>query len=552
MITIKIESLWGSEFNLENSEIEKTEKIIKKLRKPKVVKELTTDQIVKSKTISFGDKLKRITEEVERILGGYKDNTICIYDKKSFHDYITDSINNGIISIDTETLGTRDDIDKPGTDPFTCKLAGLCLYTPGQKNAYIPINHVDYTNDERLSNQLTEADVNKELERIVKANTFNIFQNGKFDYMVLYYTCGIKVPITWDTMIGSQILNENEQAGLKFQYKDKINPEQEKYDIDKLFDLEQLEKYPCDLFSLYAATDAFMTYQLYLYQKNQFEKPGNERLYNLFKNIEMPVVTVCAEMQMRGVGLDKEFANRLSEKFHKKLDVVEEGISNELLKYSDIISKWRLTPEANYKPVKSGKKQKSMNEKLSDPIEITSPEQLGILLYDILKVLRVGSDGKKTVDEATLLLIKDRLPIIPLILKKREYDKYLGTYIDALPKLVSPRDQRIHPKFNQLGREEKGVVTGRFSSTDPNFQNIPRRGNITSVRCMITPTVEYYEHEYNDTHYEVSIEEEVLLENGKYKWSSDLTEGDIIENGDIVDKIEVQEKSVKIFIKNSN
>lgn len=546
MITIKIESLWGSEFNLENSEVEKTEKIIKKLRKPKVIKELTTDQIIKSKTISFGDKLKRVTEEVERVLGGYKDNTICIYDRKSFHDYITASINNGIISIDTETQGTRDDIDKPGTDPFTCKLAGLCLYTPGQKNAYIPINHVDYTTDERFTNQLTESDVNDELKRIVKAKTFNVFQNGKFDYMVLYYTCGIKVPITWDTMIGSQILNENEQAGLKFQYKDKINPEQEKYDIDKLFDLEQLEKYPCDLFSLYAATDAFMTYQLYLYQKNQFEKPGNERLYNLFKNIEMPVVTVCAEMQMRGVGLDKEFANRLSEKFHKKLAVVEEGISNELLKYSDIISKWRLTPEANYKPVKGGKKQKSMNEKLFDPVEITSPEQLGILLYDILKVLRVGSDGKKTVDEATLLLIKDRLPIIPLILKKREYDKYLGTYIDALPKLVSPRDQRIHPKFNQLGREEKGVVTGRFSSNDPNFQNIPSRGNITSVRCMIVPTVDYEEYNYTDC-YTVPIENEVLMSDGSYKWSSELVKGDLLENGDTVNYIEVLGREVKIY-----
>ena len=520
-----MESLWGKEFDLTKEEKEKTEKIINKLKKPKVVKQVTVEKLVSSKTVSFEDKLPVVEAEVKRILGNYGKDTVCIYDKNVFHDYISAAINNGVISIDTETIGTRKDIAKAATDPLTCKIAGLCLYTPGQKNAYIPINHVDYRTDERLSNQLTENDVHNEMARIVEAKTDNIFQNGKFDYMVIYYTCGIRVPITWDTMIGSQLLDENEPAGLKYQYKDKINPEQEKYDIDKLFDLNNLAKYPCELFSLYAATDAYMTYELYLYQKKQFEKKGNEKLYNLFKNIEMPVTTVTAEMQMRGVGLDKEFAKRLSDKFHKKLDVVETSISEELDKYKDIIRDWRLTPEANAtstKITKSGKKTttKSMSEQLADPVEITSANQLGIFLYDVLKVLKVGSDGKKPVDEATLLTIKDQLPLIPLILKKREYDKYLGTYIDALPLLANPRDHRLHPKFNQLGREDDNVVTGRFSSTDPNFQNIPARGNITSVRCMITPTVEYYERNTMD---EITDPEELLI-GDKWIWKKDATD----------------------------
>lgn len=569
------QSLFGPELDIVLNP-DKTDKIIKKLKKPKKVinvSNLTVDQILKNKKISFEIKLGKVKEEVERILGGYKSDTICIYDRNEFHDYISAAIDNKIIAIDTETLGTRTDIKKPGTDPFTCRLAGLCLYTPGQKNAYIPINHVDYQTGERWENQLTENDVYEELSRLVAAKTFNLFQNGKFDYMVLYYTCGIKVPITWDTMIGSQVLNENEEAGLKFQYRDKINPEQEKYDIDKLFDLEILDKYPCDLFSLYAATDAYMTYELYEYQKKEFEKRGNERLYNLFLNIEMPVVTVCAEMQMRGVGLDRDFASRLSLKYHKKLDVVESNISAELDKYSDVISQWRQTPEANQKEkvrpsdrVKDLKKfpykdsignfkwGKSMNEKLLDPIEITSNEQLGILLYDILGWLKStekdeNGDDKKPVDEATLLTIKDKSPLIPLILKKREYDKYLGTYIDALPVLASPRDDRIHPKFNQLGREEKGVVTGRFSSTDPNFQNIPARGNITSVRCMITPTVEYNEVNSHNGEYIVPETDEVMMDDGTYKWAVELSKGDLLENGDHVDHIEIIDKLVNIYIK---
>ncbi len=513
-------SLWGSEFDIESSEIEKTAKILKKIKKPKVITEVTTDKLLKSKNATFEEKLTRVKEEVERILGGYKTNTLCICDKNDLHEYITACINNKVISIDTETLGTRTDIEKPGTDPLTCKLGGLCLYTPGQKNVYVPVNHVDYKTNIRFDNQLTEDDIRDELARVVKANITNVFQNGKFDYMVLYYTCGIRVPITWDTMIGSQLLNENEQAGLKFQYKDKINPEQEKYDIDKLFDLDNLEKYPYDLFSLYAATDAYMTYELYKYQKKEFEKPGNERLYNLFLNIEMPVVTVTSEMQIRGVGVDQEFAKRLSNKFHKKLDEVNSKIDIEMSKYQGMINRWRQTPEANYHEVIKGKTQKSLSEKLSDPVEITSATQLGIFLYDVLKVLRAGRDGKKKVDEETLLKLDSALdiPLIKLILKKREYDKYLGTYIDALPLLANPRDGRLHPKFNQLGREEKGVVTGRFSSTDPNFQNIPARGNITSVRCMIVPTVEYYTRYNFDS---IDNAEELLI-GDKWVWKEDF------------------------------
>ena len=199
-----VDSLWGEEFSIKDN----TQEIINKAKKPKKVKDKPVEKLLESKTASFESKLELITENVNRILGHYKDDTICIYSRDEFHDYISKAIENNIIAIDTETLGTRTDIDKPATDPFTCRIAGLCLYTPGKKNAYIPINHINFQTGERWPKQLTESDIKDELNRIVKANTTNIFHNGKFDYMVLYYTCGIKVPITWDTMIGAQLLNE--------------------------------------------------------------------------------------------------------------------------------------------------------------------------------------------------------------------------------------------------------------------------------------------------------------------------------------------------------
>ena len=541
-----VESLWGEEFSIKDN----TQEIIEKAKKPKKAKDNSVEKVLESKTASFESKLEIITENVNKILGHYKDDTICIYSKDAFHDYISKAIDNGLIAIDTETLGTRTDIDKPATDPFTCRIAGLCLYTPGKKNAYIPINHVNYQTGERWSKQLTEKDIKEELQRIVDAKTTNIFHNGKFDYMVIYYTCGIKVPITWDTMIGAQLLNENERAGLKFQYRDKIDSSQEKYDIDKLFNLDDMAKYPPELFALYAATDSFMTYKLYLYQKNEFEKKGNEKLYNLFKNIEMPVVTVTSEMEMRGVAVDKEFAKRLSEKFHKKLDELNETIDIEMAKYKPLIDQWRLTPEANAHKLNSkGKPEKSLSEKLLDPIELTSPTQLGIFLYDVLHILKIGSDGKKTTDEVALLSIKDKLPLANMILKMREYEKYLGTYIDVLPTYCNPRDDRVHAHFNQMGREDRNVVTGRMSSSDPSLQVIPARGDIVTVRCMFTPSVEEYEYELNNGKYDVPIEDEVELADGSYKWSSELVEGDILNTGETVDFIVVVDNIVKVFIK---
>lgn len=361
-------------------------------------------------------------------------------------------------------------------------------------------------------------------------------------------------------MIASQILNENEPAGLKYQYSDKIDPSIGEYHIDTFFNPDDYAFVDPETFSLYAATDAYETFLLYEHQKKEFEKPGNEKMYNtLFKGTEMPDVTHIAEMEMWGMNVDKEFADRLSKKFHIKLDEVDKKIDMEMSKYKDIITQWRSTEEANFKgknyidlksvdssDIKSkkwdGKDEKgyykynkSLSEKLADPIELTSPTQLGILLYDVLKVLKVGKDKKKVVDEATLLGIEDKLSLVNLILKKREYEKYLGTYIDALPKLVNPRDGRLHAKINQLGREEKNVVTGRMSSSDPNLQNIPARGDIVSVRCMFTPSIFYNEYEKDFKNiYEIPIEEECLMSDGSYKWVSELEYGDVLDTGEKV------------------
>ena len=463
-------SLWGDEFEVP-SEKKEVKKVAKKVSSPKDPK-VETRKAMKSKTVSTFDKLQLIYEEVNRVLGGYTSNTKVITSKDELSQYIDEAIRNGIIAIDTETNNSL--------EPLTCLLMGACIYTPGQLSAYIPVHHTQPDTDILIENQLTESDIKEQFERL--SNTKILMHNGKFDYEVIKCTCNCVLNIYWDTEIAARILDENELAGLKKQYILHIDSTQEKYDIEHLFQGIPYAYVKPEIFALYAATDAYITYRLYEWQKEQFNKPGNEKLFDLFMNVEMPVIPVCAEMELYGIEIDKEYAKRLSNKYHKKVDEVNAKIDTELSKYSDKISAWRLTKEANYKernskPNKSGEftYKKSKNEQLENPPQLNSPTQLAILLYDILGT--PAQDKKSPRGTGEEILQKINLPICDLILEKRGLEKLIGTYIDKIPECVNSKDNRLHAHFNQLG-----AGTGRFSSSNPNLQNIP--SHVKEIRLM--------------------------------------------------------------------
>ena len=116
----------------------------------------------KSKSMSLEERLRNITQRVYEILGKYKENTVVIKTKDQLVAYIDKAIENGVIAIDTETNNSL--------DPISCKLMGP-YYTPGMKNAYIPINHIDIHTGERLSWQLTEKDVLEQFSRLSAPRT---------------------------------------------------------------------------------------------------------------------------------------------------------------------------------------------------------------------------------------------------------------------------------------------------------------------------------------------------------------------------------------------
>lgn len=492
-----LESLWGEDFNIpEESEKVKTKKILNKIAKPKEVK-MTIEKQINSKTISLEDKLKLINEEVIRVLGKQKDNILCIKDRETLHNYIDKAIQNKIIAIDTETNNSL--------DPITCKLMGPCIYTPGEKQAYIPLNHRDPNTKERYEWQLTEVDIEEEFKRLICTKTFTLFHNGKFDYEVIKCTCNnLELPINWDTMIAAKLLDENEfSAGLKQQYITKIDPDQEKYSIDHLFEGVEYADVDPEIFSYYSATDALMTYKLYEYQKGIITTPEYAKIYKLFKEVEMPLVQVLAEMELNGMQIDQDYAQRLSSKYHKKLNLVDQKLNDLLTELQPKINAWKLTDDAAkgqnkklsekqyanalkspkydaslYSNIKgdwykiSKSKLEQFGESDITAEDLSSPVKLGILLYDILKCPIVNKEKPYATGEEEIELIKQKtkLPICDLILERRELVKLITTYIDSIPELAKRwSDGRVRTHFNQYGAQ-----TGRLSSSDPvNFQNIP-------------------------------------------------------------------------------
>lgn len=528
-------SLWGDDFVVEKVA---PKKIIKKAAKPKNVTEIKSTK--NKKDIPFEDLIEKVKKEVYRILGKYAENTICIRDKDTLHSYIDKAIINGEISIDTETNNSL--------DPISCKLMGPCIYTPGQKQVYIPINHVNPKTLERLDNQLTEQDIADEFSRL--KDTKIIMHNGKFDYKVIKCTCGIELKCYWDTMIAVRILNENEKrAALKEQYHDKIDATDEKYDIEHLFQGLEYAKVDPELFALYAATDAYKTHLLYHWQLEQFNKPGNERIKDILLNIEMPVMPVAAEMELTGVCIDSEYAKRLSDKYHKKLSNIQVQLQEQLIKYEEIIATWRMTEEANFHPKsKRAKKdgtfgeQKSKNEQLKNPPELTSPTQLAILLYDVLKCPIVDTKAPRSTGEEQLLKIEKETKnsLCHLILEQRGLEKLLSTYVDKIPQCVNPADNRLHASFNQVGTD-----TGRFSSQNPNLQNIPSHEKC--IRLLFTAGRGNYEVRKTHNYFVLNKWDEVETDNG-WKQISQLTLNDYIKERKIKFIEQIDDFNVKIVI----
>lgn len=422
----------------------------------------------KGKSRGLFERIASAEVEVNRYFSKFKDDFIIIRDEETLKNYFENILKDNVVAIDTETNGL---------DTFNGILAGICLYSPSNKAAYIPVHHVSYVTGQEIPNQLKEPLLKTYFEKLKENNIKIIMHKASFDLKVFANMVGIKLPCYWDTLIAANLLNENEQHDLKYLHDKYCGDNTGVYSITNLFEGIVFTHIPIKLGYLYAARDAKMTYELYKYQSKWLSSnppEGYEDLkscYDVMMNIEMPLVPIIVDVELRGITLDMNMANKLKEEYNAKLKVCQDKFKEILEPLKDTILNFiRSNTTVNSKC------------KLKWPVNMDSPLQVSELLYKVLKVSSLNGTSTEVKELKSILettkntTVKD---IISNLLEYRKIQKLLTTYIEKLPNEVNPKTGKIHCNFNQYG-----TVTGRMSSSDPNLQNIPSKNK--DIRKMFT------------------------------------------------------------------
>lgn len=333
-------------------------------------------------------------------------------------DYL---LTNEIVSLDTETTSTH---------PIDAKLVGLSFSVKENEAFYvaIPANREQALKIVNIFKPIYESD------KILKVG-----QNIKYDLEVLHnYGITVQSPM-FDTMIAHYLINPELHHNMDYMAETLLH--YQTIHIEELIgpkgkhqkSMRDLD--PKDVYE-YAAEDADVTLKL----KNVLEpKLKDVNADKLFWDMEMPLVPVLADMEMTGVCLDTNSLKETSELFTKRMEDLEKKIYDE-----------------------AGEK-----------FNISSPKQVGDILFGKMKLVdkpKKTRTGQFVTSEDVLQQLRSKAPIVANILDYRGLKKLLGTYVDALPKLINPRTGHIHTSFNQTI-----TATGRLSSSDPNLQNIPVR-----------------------------------------------------------------------------
>ncbi|MFQ5334849.1 MAG: DNA polymerase I, partial [Flavobacteriales bacterium] len=275
-----------------------------------------------------------------------------------------------------------------------------------------------------------------DLNKVFLSGALKVGQNIKYDLLVLY-RYGIKPkPPFFDTMVAHYLIEpsamrRNLQA---------LSQNHLKYDpvsyADMLEGKSDIREVPIERIKEYACEDADITLQLKEVLEPKLTESGNA---TLFKQIEAPLIPVLAAMEAEGIRIDREVLATQSGELSTEADQV----------------------------------QKRIFEDVGFEFNISSPKQVGEVLFEHLKIIdkpRKTRTGQYATGEDILLRLKHSHPVVEYILEYREILKLKNTYVDTFPSMINPHTGRIHTSFNQVV-----TSTGRLSSDKPNLQNIPIR-----------------------------------------------------------------------------
>lgn len=365
-----------------------------------------------------GDDSERLFSRLENLSYEYKlvDNET---EAKELADFL---LTNEIFSLDTETTSI---------EALDAKLVGLSFSTEDFRAWYVPV-----------SRETEKAKKILEIFRPVYENPkiLKVGQNLKYDLTVLAnYDIHLSGPL-FDTMLAHYLIqpelrhNMDYLAEIYLNYKtihieELIGPKGRSQ--KNMGDLE-----PKDIYK-YACEDADVTLRL---MKPLAEELRKNSLEEVFQNIEMPLMPVLARMERNGVVLDTDTLKEVENDFTLRLQTLE----------------------------------KDIYELAGHEFTINSPRQVGEVLFGELKLsekVKKTKSGQYSTSEEVLRDLHSKHPIVQKILDYRGLKKLLSTYVEALPKLINPATGHIHTSFNQAV-----TATGRLSSSNPNLQNIPVRG----------------------------------------------------------------------------
>lgn len=319
------------------------------------------------------------------------------------------------------------DFETTHYDPMKARAVGLSFSWKEGEGVYIPLNALT---------GISEKDIFRELKGIFEDDKIGkIGQNIKYDALVLKNK-GIEVKgIEFDTMVASYLLNPSKSrhnlGDISLEYLSRaIQPIADL--IGKGKNAITMDKVPVDKVRDYCCGDSDAAFSLAAILKKNLKEKG---LYALFAKVEIPLIDVLARMESWGVGLDVDYLKALSKEMERAM----------------------------------GHSEKKIYGLAGEEFNINSPKQLGVILFEKLKlpVVKRTKTGAST-DEEVLRKLSLKAPVAIEILNYRELTKLKSTYVDNLPALINERSGRIHASFNQTV-----TATGRLSSSNPNLQNIP-------------------------------------------------------------------------------
>jgi len=324
------------------------------------------------------------------------------------------------------------DLETTSLNAMVAQPVGISLSPAPGEAYYIPVGHVGWGQIEQLP---LEQVIERLKPLLEDANLAKFAHNGKYDMTVLA-EYGVSVNnLSFDTMVAAYLLGEK-SLGLKALAFGKLGIEMTPITAligsgAKQISMSQVE---VNQAADYACADADITGQLTELLTAELRQQG---LWQLFSEVEMPLVMVLTRMERNGIALDMELLKQMSHRLGEQLLRLEAEIYN-----------W-----------------------VGHRFNINSPQQLSSVLFQELKL--APSRKTKSTGASVLEELRGTHPIIEFILDYRQLSKIKSTYTDALPSLVNPKTGRVHTSFNQTR-----TATGRLSSSEPNLQNIPVRGEL--------------------------------------------------------------------------